>query len=309
MCRLMLLNRQAVEYLESWGALDAMLTQLERSFGGHGNGVAALWSETGRVKVQKGVKLSTEEATRVLSRASARGADWLLFHTRRASSSAIGDQHCHPFQAGQITLAHNGHDPDFARLGRSIGITDTECIAKTWGRLHIPLAALDECIGVFIGFQGGAPFVVKGSRYSDLVAAWHKSSGAVVFASELPSWMVDGVFDQVLEVKRLAWFGRALDPVTLDAVSYQPFVRGRVPRSSYSIWREYPARSSPDHTSMDLTDLTEEEEAFYETLVDEDDDAFDEEGSIVSIWEREAQWAADWQKGRQVEDEQHAWWR
>ncbi len=300
MCRLALFNRQAIALLENGGALDTILKQLECSFGGHGNGVAALWSSTGRVKVQKGVTLSTAEASRVLSCAATRGADWMLFHTRRASSSAIADQHCHPFRVGQLTLAHNGHDLDFARLGRSVGITDTECIAKTWSRLHIPLAALDGCTGVFIGFQSGAPFVVKGSRSSDLIAAWHRETGAVLFASELPTWMVEGVFDQVMEVRRLAWFGRGLDRVTLDAVPYRPLVREQTPHTSSYHWWEY----LDDPTTSDLADLTEEEDAFYAGLVDED--KVDEPGNVISVWEKAPHWPENWPQGKQITGEKDA---
>jgi hypothetical protein len=306
MCRLTLLNRQAVTLLQEGGALAAILKQLECSFGGHGNGVAALWSAKERVKMQKGVKLSTEAASQMLTRAAAQGADWMLFHTRRASSSAIADQHCHPFRVGKLTLAHNGHDPDFARLGRGIGVTDTELIAKTWACLRLPLAALDECTGVFIGFQRGAPFVVKGSPQSDLIAAWHEGTGAVLFASEIPSWLVEGVFDQVVEVRRLAWFGRTLDRITLDAVPYHPHMRARASRFSLSTQWGY-----TDHYYADLADLAEEEEAFYNGLVDEDEAEMevDKEGNIVTSWEMEHQWGSDWRQGRQVEDEHNVWRR
>lgn len=306
MCRLALLNRQAVCLLESWGALEPLLKQLECSFGGHGNGVATLWSETGRVTIQKGVALSTEKAARVLSRATEREADWMLFHTRRASSSAIADQHCHPFRAGKLTLAHNGHDADFARLGRSIGITDSELITKTWSRLHIPLAALDGCTGVFIGFQQNAPFVIKGTSYSDLVAAWHKETGAILFASELPLWLAEGAFDRIVEIRRLAWFGRSLDCTILDAVPYRPYPRRQWQHtSSASHW------DSSEYPSADMAELAEEAEAFYADMLDEDEEdvIVDKDGNILSARVAEAQLETDWRMGKQVEDECNTWWR
>jgi hypothetical protein len=297
MCRLMLLNREAVLLLENWGVLHAMLRHLECSFGGHGNGVAALWSQSERVSVQKGVNLPTEEAARLLSRSAGRGADWMLFHTRRASSSVIADWHCHPFRSGKLTLAHNGHDSAFARLGQTIGVTDSELIARTWTRLRLPLAALDECTGVFIGFQRDAPFVIKGSPCSDLVAAWHRKTGAVVFASELPPWLAEGAFDQVVEVRRLAWFGRTMDRLTLDVVPY----RSSLQRARAS---HFPRWNPPDRFSANWADLEEEEAAWYEGLIDEE-----EESTLVSAQAPEQQWERDWRQGRQVEDDHIGWAR
>ncbi len=302
MCRLMLLNREAVSLLENWGVLHAMLKQLECSFGGHGNGVAALWSQSERVSVQKGVKLRTEEAAHLLSRSAGRGADWMLFHTRRASSSVIADCHCHPFRSGKLTLAHNGHDAAFARLGQSIGVTDTELIARTWTRLRLPLAALDACTGVFIGFQRDAPFVIKGSPYSDLVAAWHRKTGAVVFASELPPWLAEGAFEQVVEVRRLAWFGRTLDRLTLDVVPYRPSPqRPRFP--PVRRWED------PDPLLADWSDPEEEEAAGYANLIEEEEArAREAEGKLASAQAPKHQGEEDWRQGRQVEHDYPGWW-
>lgn len=293
MCRLALFNRQALALLEQWSALEYILTHLECSFGGHGNGVAALWSETGQVKMRKGVKMSTERASRTLSRYAEQGADWMLFHTRRASSSVIADEHCHPFRVGKLTLAQNGHDTNFAFLGRAVGITDTECIAKTWSRLNIPLAALDKRSGVFIGFQHNTPFVVKGSLHSDLVAAWHKETGAVLFASEIPACLVQEVFGQAVEVRRMIWFGQELEEATLDVRPYQPHVQEQSLHISAASYWEDAARES-----LDLANLAEEAGALY----DPRDEDGDEEDDLRSAWVSEHRWT-NWQQGKMVDDE------
>lgn len=277
MCRLALFNRQAAELLANWQGLEYIFGRLETSFGGHGNGIGALWDD-GRVKMQKGLSLTTSKAAQGIERYVQQKADWMLFHTRRASSSAIADRHCHPFHYGQIVLAHNGHDQAFARLGRATHITDTECIARAWARIHFPLSTLAELSGVFIGFQQTAPFVIKGSPHSDLIAAWHRASGAVLFASELPSFLSRGVFDEVVEINRIAWYGRELDVSTLDARPYMDsprIVRHSSLREYYGSSSWYPdtveqAVLAEEASWMDVENLREMEE---EEEYDEEDRA------------------------------------
>ncbi len=253
MCRLALLNREAVIFLGS--ALEYVFGHLENTLGGDGNGVAGLWAERGTTKIRKGVKFTTVQASACVREYARQGADWVLFHTRRATSSTVENRHCHPFRSGRLVLAHNGHDTHFAKLGRAIGISDSECIARTWSRLRFPRAQLATRSGVFIGFARNYPFVVKGQGYSDLIVAWEESSGALLFASELPFWIADGAFDRVIPLGTMQWFCDELDQESLEAHR-----RRIAPPSSFSShWGAYTWADDDD-------DLTADEAAYLEEL-------------------------------------------
>lgn len=214
MCRLALMNANILQVLSQQELADVFST-LEQAQGGHGNGCAALWQETAHVKIRKGLSLSANKAAQHLSSFAQAGADWMLYHTRWASSGRKTSQNCHPFQSGNVTLAHNGHDWTWARLGRQLGITDSECITRIWGRLALPLDTLMEASGVFLGFQGAFPFVVKTQSYTDLVLAVHHKTGALLFISQLPPAYVDR-FDEVIDLGRFTWLG--VSPLDLKSL-------------------------------------------------------------------------------------------
>ena len=223
----------------------------------------------------------------------------MLFHTRRASSSGIANAHCHPFRAGSLVLAHNGHDPTFARLGRSRQMTDSECLATAWARLHLPVTELAQRSGVFMGFQQAAPFVIKGSRFSDLLAAWQQETGALLFASELPALLDKGIFDQVVMINRIEWCGRELDASTLDAQPYRPDL---LPRHAWSspLWDSSPWYPDPaEETARDEAEQWMDDEDQWE--METEDLAEDHPPRFQTMRER------DWRQGKQVDDPTGLW--
>jgi hypothetical protein len=213
MCRLALLNAASIHLCETAlsdaeEALAAFFWNLERAWGGEGTGVAALWmGERPQVRVRKGVRLTVEAAAAQVVRWEREGADWFLFHTRRASTGQVATEHCHPFRAGAFVLAHNGHDPLWAHLGEAAAprlMTDSEAIARTWASLRLDPAALCELRGAFVGFHAGHPFVAK-DAWSDLVRA-EGTQGAILFASQLPGWLVRE-FDVAQRLGAYCWTG------------------------------------------------------------------------------------------------------
>ena len=214
MCRLALMNANILKILDQQELAD-VFAHLEHTQGGHGNGCAALWQETARVTIRKGVTLTAAQAAHHLVTFNQANANWLLYHTRLASSGRMTSRNCHPFQAGKLTLAHNGHDRTWASLGNRLGITDSECMTRMWGRLPLPLDALQESDGVFLGFRGAFPFVVKTRAYADLVLAVNRATGALLFVSELPQVYYDR-FDDVIEVGRFTWLG--VSPLDLNLI-------------------------------------------------------------------------------------------
>jgi hypothetical protein len=238
MCRLVLCNAACLHHLEAifesaHDALSLLFWELEQSNGGHGNGVAALWMGTQpTTRVRKGRRLKVEQAASQLCTWAEQGAEWFLFHTRLASAAPIASRHCHPFQSGDLVLAHNGHDRQWAELGQEAPeeLTDSEAIARTWDALQLSPAALMQVRGVFVGFHAGHPFAVKGSPWSELVAAVHPG-GAVLFASELPPWLEE-VFQEAVEVGTCVWTGGPLD---LEALRRPP-----LPVPGERLWSTYP---------------------------------------------------------------------
>ena len=208
MCRLVLMNAAAAT-LFTPDELARFFQELENAQGGDGNGIAALWPERANVRMSKGLKLTAPAAARKVKAAVAQKAEWVLYHTRLATAGSKISRNCHPFQHGKLLLAHNGHDFERARLGHSIGVTDSECLALLWSRLHLPLDELADTDGVFVGFFGERPFVVKGDASSDLVVAVAANCGAILFASELPSAYHEH-FDQVIRISSsFFWNGTA----------------------------------------------------------------------------------------------------
>ncbi len=157
--------------------------------------------------MRKGVSFTVEAAARQLVAWEQQGADWFLFHTRRATTSRIATEHCHPFRVGAFVLAHNGHDALWARLGQAAQprpMTDSEAIARAWAALRLDPAALCELNGAFVGFQAGYPFVAK-DTWSDLLWA-QGAQGAILFASQLPEWL-ELEFDEVQHLGEYCWLG------------------------------------------------------------------------------------------------------
>ncbi len=258
MCRLALMNRAAIDLL---GAdVASFFAGLESTQGGDGNGIAALWSKTGEVKIRKGLTFTTAQAAAKVAAYATSGADWVLFHTRRATSGGKTTRHCQPFQSGQLVLAHNGHAYVWHKLGASLGISDSECITRVWSRLDIPLAALEDVEGVFLGFHYGYPFVIKGGFYDALTVSVQEKTGAILFASELDE-SLRLRFDHTIEAGRFLWSGGALDiwkiepgPITLKkAPSYPgaptPFASAWMTGQSGARQYTFPRRPSVPRTS------------------------------------------------------------
>jgi len=209
------MNQQAVLLMGK--QLDTLFEHLEKALGGDGNGIGLLY-EAGETKVRKGVRFQAAQAAGEIRFGARLGASWALFHTRLATNACVAARTCHPFQYGKMVLAHNGHDHLFARLGAMTGKSDSASIAETWGRGHRSVASLWNRCGVFVGFQQGHPFVVKGLIQKDLVLAHHRETGALLFVSQLPDEL-RAHFDTCIDIGRLLWQG---EPLILSEIERRP---------------------------------------------------------------------------------------
>lgn len=213
MCRLALFNAASLQVVEAalgdpQGAVAAFFWELEWANGGEGMGVAALWrGRRPRMRVRKGVAVTAEAAAKEVVAWWREGADWFLFHTRRATAAPVATRHCHPFRVGALLLAHNGHDPLWAHLGAGSklgAMTDSEAITRTWAALELPPAALCHLSGAFVGFQADHPFVAK-DEWSALVGACG-AGGAILFASAVLRWL-EPCFTETKLLGEGCWMG------------------------------------------------------------------------------------------------------
>jgi glutamine phosphoribosylpyrophosphate amidotransferase len=190
---MLLANREGIEALikdlaaiPGCSTLEKYLQDLELRDGGQGNGYALL--KDGRVTcMEKGVDLRVGEVAAVMEAAD---YDWVLFHTREASTGSVSDANCHPFRASgkaELVAGVNGNEKDLAALAKAAGgITDSEFIIRLVAEMGLPLReTLSIYESNFFGFYNGMPFVKKGNR--DMLA-WKKGNG-LVFASDFPFGM------------------------------------------------------------------------------------------------------------------------
>ena len=193
MCRMLLANREGIEKLKEalaaipgCSTLEKYLADLELRDGGQGNGYALL--KEGRVtRLEKGVNLGVETVAQVMDRGD---YDWVLFHTREASTGSVSDANCHPFRAygkAELVAGVNGNEKEVAALAKAAGgITDSEFIIRLVAEMGLPLReTLSIYESNFFGFYNGKPFIKKGNR--DMLT-WRKGKG-LVFASDFPFGM------------------------------------------------------------------------------------------------------------------------
>jgi hypothetical protein len=181
MCRLAFFND---EYLEAFSLSDltAYFTALEKSQGGHGNGVGYL-TRAGKVKHVKSMKLTPAQCASIIMNAYQRGARQFLFHTRLASAGIKCDALCHPFVRGNNALAHNGHDWRYTAT-QDVPVSDSMVIANLLHDGILPYHKLPTLKGTFIGWRNGFPFAYADKVHDCEICV---VNGAWLIASDIPA--------------------------------------------------------------------------------------------------------------------------
>ena len=131
--------------------------------------------------IQKGVKYSNKDiAKQILSSKF----DYAMYHTRITSAGSIKDSNCHPFfnQDGTLVLEQNGTEGSFARIARSLDMTDCELIFNMLNSLNISPEVLSTLTANYMGFKDGVPFVVCNNTLEYI-----QTKHDLVIASSLPS--------------------------------------------------------------------------------------------------------------------------
>lgn len=222
MCRLCLFNR---DFAENSGVnLLNHFWDLETALGGDGNGVACLLSD-GTTLLEKGLEFNPGDAYETVQKwMEHTDAEWFMFHTRLATSGGKSDYMCHPFQEGNITMAHNGVCQGYAgfKMGKK-EVSDTRFLlhmAATY--TDNPLKLMYDASGVFIGWMDGLPFVVKATNYSDLKVLLSEKDMGLCFTSAF--W--GGVPEQyqMYDANTAIWNG----VVTGEESNLKKFIRTRL---------------------------------------------------------------------------------
>ena len=162
------------------------LNQLEKSCGGHGNGI--MFIDNGVLTFDhKGLKLSNETIVHLLYDNKKGLPDWFLYHTRVASKGSVKDSNCHPYinEDRSFGLMMNGTISSLGVFGKHMGdITDTEVAFHMVDKFNLELDVLCELDPKFIGFRNGKVFATNPDSYSGLV--FYNEDRAICIASESP---------------------------------------------------------------------------------------------------------------------------
>ena len=205
MCRLAMMNKEGIKYIERKYGLENLFNYLERQLGGHGNGICFIYKD-GSYFIRKGVNLTNEEiAEEVLMKIN--HLKWIIYHTRLASVGSINDRNCHPFNNNGRVMAMNGTERNYTVANKSL--TDTENILITTNNIT---KGTREYRSVFLGYENGKVFANRNNGSLEYIPC---ENGGRVFAStfpvefyvrdmvyEAPEYFVEGTKMKPLEVAK-----------------------------------------------------------------------------------------------------------
>lgn len=212
-----LFNAPLLQVLSST-EMSNLLAYLTPQSDNAGLGVATVQRETGIVSLRKGLKFSVTEATTHIQQTMTEwDASWALFvaQAHPAGHHAHRARFYQPCQVHDLVLVHHGQNGEkghWADLGTHGQMSEAECLTRLWATLALPLNALLQQSGVFMGFKLGTPFVIKGQMSGQLVLAMHAATGAVLFCTDLPLHLT-ACFDAVLRLGSFSWSGQQPDDV------------------------------------------------------------------------------------------------
>lgn len=169
--------------------LASFFNQLECSFGGDGNGYAAI-SPDGTVTIGKGVKMSTDQIAGEAIKLNRAGYA-IYFHTRKISVGWSSNDQCHPFRidgpSWDGSLCHNGTWTEGAPLAKYLCTgSDTATLAYLIGEIGLPEIKNRDLMprsGIFL-LYGGKPGEAKMHTVLNLGGSLEYCPKTGVWASE-----------------------------------------------------------------------------------------------------------------------------
>lgn len=184
MCRLYIANQKDFYAYDKAHGILKLMEYLEMRCGGHGNGYALI--RGGKViATAKGMALTNEEIYRNIK--GIKEWDYVIYHTRIASSGVRSDAGCHPFisKDGHNALAMNGTITSLSNFADLFHSVDSELVFRMLKDIpaHEAVQILSKLGVIFIGVVNGQPYAVKGS--GDL-CKWRQGKATTFHASEFP---------------------------------------------------------------------------------------------------------------------------
>lgn len=203
MCRLALINKVGIEYIENNYGLENLFNYLERQLGGHGNGYCIIHKD-GSYVLDKGVYLSNEEiAERII--ADFKNIKWVIYHTRLASIGNICDENCHPFEHNGTIMCMNGTERHYKIVDSRL--TDTENILLSSKDIVVDTRKYNS---VFLGYRGGKVFANKNNGSLKYIPC---ANGGKIFASNFPQLYY--MNETVYEAPQTFLEGKKMKPLSL----------------------------------------------------------------------------------------------
>lgn len=169
--------------LFSKSELKRIFSYLEKSNGGHGNGV---WTSDGNVT--KGLKLSPKAVAAVVKRSK---GDKFVFHTRLSSVGGVTEEGLHPVKAGNGYLIQNGTFAAWRSYYSGKKTTDTLALGELVEEkgLGVLLSHQVENAGVFVYMENEEIIVFKRKKRPFVLHLFE--SGRWLYASEDVGWLTD----------------------------------------------------------------------------------------------------------------------
>lgn len=193
MCRVFMCNKTFFQ--DNNKVLPNLWYGFVKTNGGDGNGVACYAGPDYHPLILKGVKQTVWESFDACKKwAKLDECEWLLFHTRMATSGGITDAMCHPFEEDGDLLIHNGVCSEFAdfQINRQ-DVSDTRMLfylARNYSKNFYE--TIYNGSGAFLGVRNGVAYAIKASQSAALVCLYNAKNGGLAWCSTWSLKIPDG---------------------------------------------------------------------------------------------------------------------
>lgn len=248
MCRIALINKEGLNYIEENFGVLKYLDSLEKSCGGHGNGFLLI--RDGKIVFKaKGLAMTNESIVMYANKVE---FDWLIYHTRVASAGSTKDENCHPYwnSTSTFALAMNGTVRDVGNLAKDLDITDTDLIYRMINKRIIDVEAVRHVGPNFIGFKDNKVWACN-NGYSTGGLKYIDKDGVIAIASEFPNEFIK---DYETMDEYFWWEGEELKK-KVYSVSTTPYTYGNYGWSG--IIRTYNEPKNEVENSLAIVNLKE----------------------------------------------------
>ena len=250
MCRILISDKKGLMKLGKEKMLE-FLDVLEKSCGGHGNGV--LFIDNGQVTTyDKGLALTNQKIVDTLYIDENNLPDWFIYHTRIASKGSVKDSNCHPYinEDRNFALCMNGTMSDFGAISTKMDITDTELLFRMMDKLDLPPEHLTSLTPRFMGIKNGKVFASNGNSHDPLQ---YDNEDCTIIASEFP---IDYPYTTKIMKKSSCWNeGEEIEEEPIKIYNHGSYLSNYY--NDMSWWYDYKAKQDKEE-KVDVKKNTED---------------------------------------------------